>query len=473
MVSANFIQVGNYRHNPDDWQTSIITSEAKNNVIEAARRRGKSRAAILKMLKNWVQEAQRKVPDAQQPPYHAWIVTPSYPQAEQVWTELMSFIPEQWMMNAPNQEYKRITLKGQPNGRAWGMIEVKSAHNPDSLQTAGLDFLWVTEAQDIQNAAFEKMRPMVNSPGRQGIAVWEGIPALWRDHWFWRICDYAMEGHKGYEYFTSTFYENHMLTAEQKDEVEDERHLMTDAAWRRMYLAERSSTAGFFKNIDACVAGDLLSGPLPGAHYVAGIDLGRKADASVLWIMDAIDRKGVYHYSWDAGEDWTQQREGMVHACNLFDVERVSVDATGMGGDMFYQALSEAGLPMEEYIFTETTRMHLLNTLAIAMERNTIVFPSEYNLVRQLRAYQFMKRGGGKPRPDHPDGEHDDEIMAMGLALLLCNDGSPESPRIMGGGKMSYMPRSSSILSTSGARMMKEAKVKRMEQRWERTGVVL
>ena len=237
-----------------------------------------------------------------------------------------------------------------------------------------------------------------------------------------------------------------------------------------MYLAERSETAGFFKNIENCTAGDMFAGPMPGARYVAGIDLGRKHDASVLWIMDATERRGVYHQTWDSGEDWTQQREGMVYACNLFDVERVSVDATGMGGDIFSQALSEAGLPVEDYIFTESTRMHMLNSLAVAMERNNVSFPNEQNLIRQLRAFQFLKKGNGKPRPDHPDGEHDDEIFALGMALLLCDEGVPETFRVRGSGPMSYMPAPGRAMGV-GARMMREAKLQRIEERWERSGV--
>jgi hypothetical protein len=457
-------------YEPHPFQVRVHESTAKNKVIEAARRLGKSRVALWELIKTWVEVVQTPAESSLQPPFHAWIVAPSYPQSEQVWNELMAFIPEQWMRRPPNQEYKRIELNGQPGGRSWGLIEVKSAHDPDSLQTAGLDFLWVTEAQELHNRAFEKMRPMVNSPNRMGRAVWEGIPALWRDHWFWRLCDYAAAGHDNYDYFHGTVYDNPLLSEQQYNEVQEERHLLTDASWRRMYLAERSETAGFFKNIENCTAGDMFAGPMPGARYVAGIDLGRKHDASVLWIMDATERRGVYHQTWDSGEDWTQQREGMVYACNLFDIDRVSVDATGMGGDIFSQALSEAGLPVEDYIFTESTRMHMLNSLAVAMERNNVSFPNEQNLIRQLRAFQFLKKGNGKPRPDHPDGEHDDEIFALGMALLLCDEGVPETFRVRGSGPMSYMPAPGRAMGV-GARMMREAKLQRIEERWERSGV--
>jgi hypothetical protein len=358
------------------FQQAVYDSEAPNKVLEGARRLGKSRVALRRLQKAIVTKMPEYVSEHVVPPFHAWIVAPSFPQSNQVWTELLTYIPTAWMSEPPNQEYKRITLAGHYGGRSYGIIEVKSAHQPESLQTAGLDFLWVTEAQE------------------------------------------------------------------------------------------------FFKNIQDAISGDLLAGPMPGARYVAGLDLGRKHDSSVLWILDANLRKGVYHQRWDAGEDWSQQREGVVYACNQFGVDRLFVDATGMGGDMFYQALSEAAIPVEEYIFTEPTRMDLLNRLAIAMERHTVFFPAVPEIQREMRAYQFIKRGNGKPRPDHPEGEHDDEIMALGMALLLCEEMSPESPRRAGSGKMSYMANPEGHIG-QGHQMQLQARRDRIQARWERSGITL
>ena len=143
-----------------------------------------------------------------------------------------------------------------------------------------------------------------------------------------------------------------------------------------------------------------------------------------------------------------------------------------MRGDMLTQALAESGIPVEQYIITEPTRLHLLNQLAVALERYTTTFPQETTFIRQLRAFQFLARGGGKPRPDHPAGEHDDEIMAYGLGLLLCDEGSPESARSGRGGRMSYFPEGGKFAS-NGAQMMNHRKVERMRDRMTRAGVNL
>lgn len=463
-------------YTPHINQVPIHASKAKSKVFEMARRFGKSRSALFEMLDCYLESLSIPVTRDLQPPFHAWIITPSFPQSGQVWTELAAFIPDEWVARRL-EEQKQIWLKGDVNGnRGYGLIEIKSAHDPENLQTAGLDFTWVTESQDISNRAFEKMKPMLISPGRMGRVVYEGIPSLYNEHWFWKICDYAQteraRANDGYAYFHGTAYQNPMLTEDQLAEIEEDRLLLTDAAWRRLYLAERSESAGFFKNIDACTAGDLLPGPLPGGNYVAGLDLGRKHDASVLWIFDRSTRRALYHDRWDAGEDWAVQREGVVAACLSWNVESLKIDATGMGGDIFYQWLSEAGLPVEEYIFNEASRLEMLNNLAVAMERETVSFPYEEHLARELRAFQFLRRGGGRPRPDHPEGEHDDEIFALGLGLLCCDEGIPGAMQAGVGGAMSYFPASANGMTHSrGATMMADRRQTRMDERNQRSGV--
>ena len=465
---------------PNDLQREMHESRAKNKVLEWARRRGKSRSALFELISTFQYALTLPAPHSLQPPFLAWIVAPTFPQAGQVWTELNAFIPQEWIRRI-QQDWLRIELFGNEN-RPWGLIEVKSAHDPNNLQTAGLDFLWVTEAQEIEDRAFQRMRPMLISPDRLNLAIWEGIPALYPDHWFWKICDYAKdEAHTNYYYSTGTAFENPFLTDEQLEEIEEDRSLMPEAAWRRMYLAERSESAGFFKNIDACTVGDILFDPLPGDTYVAGLDLGRKSDPSVLYVGNAASRQVVYRETWDQGEDWAIQRESITSICNLFGVQSLWVDATGMGGDIFSEALEEAGLPVERYDIygqrvggeLQGSRMELLNNLAVSMERETVHFPFIPTLNRQLRAFQFIRRGGGKPRPDHPEGEHDDEIFALGLMLLACDPATPQSVGLRGRiSRMSYLPSSSGYAGGSeGIRMMHEAREQRMRERMERSGI--
>ena len=141
-------------YTPHQGQRLLHEMDAKVKVLEVGRRWGKSRFALWELLRRYVEALNIPVDDTIVPPFHAWIVCPSYPQARQVWNELLSFTPQQFIApNGVRQDERLVYMRGS-EARPWGQIEVKSAHDPESLQTAGLDFLWVTEAQDVSDRAF-------------------------------------------------------------------------------------------------------------------------------------------------------------------------------------------------------------------------------------------------------------------------------------------------------------------------------
>lgn len=462
-------------YQPHILQKQLHDSDAKVKVLRWARRGGKSRSAYWDLLGTYLDSLEIKVPQSLVPPFHAWVVAPSYPQSRQVWTEIVSFTPPEFI--APGgirQDDRMIYLKGS-EGRPWGLLEVKSAHDPDTLQTAGLDYLWVTEAQDVSNRAFEKLAPTLRSPGRISKALYEGIPSLYRDHWFQRAFE-AAETRDGWFSSTATYLDNPMLSETDRAEIEADREILPDRVFRRMYLAEFSEEAGYFRNISPCLAGDLLPEPIPGASYVAGLDLGRKMDASVFHIFDATERRVVFHATWDDGTNWVLQREHITRIARSWNISRLVVDATGMGGDIFTQELAEAGVPVEPFIITQQSREVLLQTLAVAMERETVHFPSVPSLMRQLRAFQFRKLPSGNFKAEAPPGEHDDEVFALALGLTACTDPPQIAAPIRSGYKSRYVPtqteaETGGIPRSAGARMMRDRKIRRIEERAEKAGV--
>ena len=78
---------------PHDGQKNVHASNAKYKVLEVARRWGKSRAALFELLKTYIELLEVPAPPSLIPPFHAWIVCPSFPQSRQTWHELQAFIP--------------------------------------------------------------------------------------------------------------------------------------------------------------------------------------------------------------------------------------------------------------------------------------------------------------------------------------------------------------------------------------------
>ena len=462
-------------------QTHVHESLANVKVCRIGRRWGKSRLALWELVRRYVESWEIPVSNNVVPGFHAWVVCPSYPQARQTWNELQAFLSPLgivWQGNQGFHQEERFIYLKESDSRSFGLIEVKSAHDPETLQTAGLDFLWVSEAQDISDDAFFKLLPTLRSPERMSYAIYEGIPSTYPTHWFERNYQAGLDGREGYQSFSATAFDNPLLDEFQIAEIEADRELLPDRAWRRMYLAEFSEDAGYFTNVSACIWGDELPSPLPGPNYVAGLDLGRKLDASVLTIMDSNERRVVHHVSWDSGTDWVLQREQMTRLCKEWEVQRLVVDASGMGGDIFASELMESGLPVEPFQITWTSREPLLQNLAVSLERKNVSFPEVRPLLRQLRAFQFVRLPSGKFRPEAPSGEHDDEVFALALALTACIDPPSlvASRRTVHNSR--YVPTQDEVNNgrasyrTNGARMVRQGIIEKARQRQEQAGIL-
>jgi hypothetical protein len=471
-------------YTPHWGQKNVHASDARVKILKIGRRWGKGRFSLWEMIRRYIESLETPRDSSLIPSWHCWIVCPSYPQARQVWNELITFLnPLPYCTAADmHQDERMIYLRGGEDGQ-WGLIEVKSAHLVDGLQTTGLDFLWMQESQDIADTAFEKVLPATRSPGRSGYAVFEGIPSMYSSHWFERTFRAAQDGRENYEAWNYSAFDNPLLHEPDNAwilaEIEADKEILPERAWRRMYLAEFNEDAGYFSNVSACIGGDILSGPLPGVGYVAGLDLGRKMDASVLIIMDASDRRVVAHWAWDDGASWVTQRESIVHICQEWEVQRLVIDATGMGGDMFTSEMAEANLPVEPFIITSASREALLQELVIALERRTVSFPNITALLRQLRAFQYRRLPSGRLTAEAPPGEHDDEVFALGLALTAC--AAPPSSTAMKGPRYEgrYVPTQAEANSKStapalrsyGAKMLRERRLARTQERMDQAGV--
>ena len=463
-------------YTPHEGQAAIHNVDAKFKVLHWGRRRGKSRFALWETIINYINVQEIPPPEGLVPQFHAWVVSPSQPQATQAWNELKALIPPALVRNISEDE-RSISL-GHPavvigsGHRPWGLIEVKSAHLPDSLQTVGLDVCWITEAQDVSDKAFEKVLPTLRSPGRMGRGIFEGIPPTYNDHWFQRVFKMGEDKVPGYFSHRASALDNPFLSDEDKAAIEADKEILPERVWRRMYLAEFSQESGYFTNIAECIQGDLLPQPMPGATYVAGLDLGRKLDPSVLIILDAKERKVVHHMAFDAGAPWVIQRESITSMAKQWNLERLVVDATGMGGDIFTSELIESGLTVEPYIFTGASREALLQKLLVSFERETLHFPHIPSMLRQLRAFQFRKMPSGNYRAEAPPGENDDEVFALALGLTACVEATTLESKTKSYWQGRYVPTQAEANSNSfprsyGAKLMRQRRLERIMERQE------
>ena len=180
----------------------------------------------------------------------------------------------------------------------------------------------------------------------------------------------------------------------------------------------------------------------------------------------------VQHLAFDAGAPWVTQRESVTRLTKEWGIQRLVIDATGMGGDIFTSELVEAGLPVEPYIFTASSRESLLQQLLVSFERETLHFPHIPSMLRQIRAFQFRKMPSGNFRAEAPPGENDDEVFALALGLTACAQPSTVGVQERRYWQGRYVPtqqeaNNNSFPTSPGARLLRRRRLERTMQRQE------
>jgi len=442
---------------------------ARRIVSKSGRRWGKTRFGIGDMIEAYHHVLQQHRPESMVPPFHVWLVVPNFPQARQPWNEMQQLIPREWVTQLNPSDWN-FWLRGNERWQhRQGFVEVKTAHDPDALQTTGVDYLWIDEAQDVPNEAFEKVLPVSRSPGVLGWQYFDGIPSLYPEHWFERAYREAERNPLHFSH-TATSFDNPLLTTIDKAEIESDREVLSNAAWERLYLAQYSENAAFFRNVSQCISGDLLTEPTPGRQYIAGLDVGWTNDPSVFILMDMESRRVVNHWEWDGSVSWVQTREHIMAIHDEWGLKTIIFDASSGGGKAVEEDLMNTGLPVEPFAIVGERRKELLERLAGATERATISFPPIPQLVRQLRAMQMRRLPAGAYRLQVPRGEHDDYIFALALGLTACIEARAPVSTPPRASSSRYVPTQAEVdgharMRSKGAQIMRLARSERLKRR--------
>lgn len=181
-----------------------------------------------------------------------------------------------------------------------------------------------------------------------------------------------------------------------------------------------------------------LTGPLPGERYVAGLDLagdGPHGDASVLTIA-RVGGGGccevVQHAAW-RGQPYDNVIAAVVALGRRWGLERLAVDATGLGGPLAVRLADELGRIVEPFTFTAASKSELGFALQAAAETGRLFLyaddgSSDARAVRaELAACGATLAMGRRLEWGNPAG-HDDYVASLALCLHAAR--SLGSPRV-------------------------------------------
>lgn len=192
------------KYNPYEWQKKFHASPVRFKVISAAARAGKDRACTMEFTQKFIEMLNEERDHTFVPKVHAWVIAPTFRLGGQNLREIMNTFPRDLVINFDKENLVIETING-------GLIEFRSADDPDSLVSVGLDLVWITEAARIKkfDVVIGNITDRLDSPGRGphgtgGLALINSSP---RGRTFFNeICRWGIEGGQKQRPNWETFY---------------------------------------------------------------------------------------------------------------------------------------------------------------------------------------------------------------------------------------------------------------------------
>lgn len=194
------------KYNPYEWQKKFHASKARFKVVSGGARIGKDRAATMEFTNKFISMLNEDRDYTFVPKVHGWIIAPTYKLAGQLLREIMNTFPSDLVVNYDKESYAIETING-------GLIEFRSADDPDSLVSVGLDIVWITEAARIKqfDIVIGNITDRLDSPGRGpngegGLLIVNSSPR--GRTYFNEVCKWGVKGSPKYRPDWETWYVN-------------------------------------------------------------------------------------------------------------------------------------------------------------------------------------------------------------------------------------------------------------------------
>jgi len=360
-------------------------------VLSCGRRWGKTVGGANEFIKKIVQAGDEAV---------GFCVAPTFWHTQKQWKEFMRYCPREIIRDVNRAEHK-IVLLG--NREVW----FRSADNPDSLRSEGIDVLWMDEGGQIKEDAWTlALRPALMD--KKGIAFFTGTPK--GKNWYFQLWTRGQD--KGQADYKSWAFSSTNNPYIDPKEVAEFARDMPELAFKQEIMAEFVDDVGsVFRKVDGCVSGGLEEYTYHKAYYM-GVDLAKHVDFTVICILDhdghlcAFDRFNQI--------DWPFQRKRIINLARKYRAE-VLIDSSGVG-DPIYDELSRMDVHVSGYKFTNASKKELIENLSIRIENREVSYPDIPILINELKLFGYTVSPSGIISYGAPEGYHDDCVISLALA---------------------------------------------------------
>lgn len=297
-----------------------------------------------------------------------------------------------------------------------GGLELYSGDNPESIYGDGFALVTMDEGTRHPESAWWAARSTVTATGGKLRVLFNTDRQ--RKHWCIREFLRAKAGvEPSYGWMTLATAESLYVAAEN---IEQARRTLPDRVFRALYLAEvQDDGAGVFRGIEECIGGSFRE-PEASRRYAIGVDLARKRDWTVSVVLDA-GLRHVVAFERFFGLPWREQRRRIAELARRYNGATCTVDATGVGDPNIEELIAD-GVRVDPFVFTSASKPPLIDALIVAIEQRQVTFPQIPELVHELENFEYQVMPSGRLGYEAADGEHDDCVAALALALHGARD---------------------------------------------------
>ena len=450
-------------YTPHPKQQIFHDSKARFRVLNCGSRFGKDRCTTAEAIKYFLDCLNEDRPTSMIPSVYWWIIAPTERMAKQNWNELKRYFPKELVVDVSNSGMVLQTVYG-------GLIEVRSAYDPESLVGVGLDIVTITEAARIADldVVWANLEQRLNSPGRGlngmgGIGIINSSPK--GRNYFYKMWTWGQNEHPDYdpdwESWTCTTWDNPDMAAKAEEvKLVRGKPLTYKERLKRRLGANRYNQdiiAMFVAGVTRCFPDfeekcvvrvpDLNDKeraeyirnwrkPEPYETYVVSYDPAKISDYPAVFAVDEATGalKRAYNMS---GLSWNGQYDKLAQICRKFNDAPLAFSRTGH--ETIAEEMEKRGVRCITFNEQGANKENFVNRMESVVEQGAFKVlddgsPENDEVIRQYNDYSRIDKNG-KVVFGNVEEPHDDYISCGYIAfsaISVPDDTLPFVGRVVG-----------------------------------------
>lgn len=352
-----------------------------------------------------------------------WYVAPTYTQAKEiVWRDpemLAKYLPDALVVKK-NESELSIEIK------SGSIIVLKGADKPDSLRGPNPKGVILDECYLMKEEAWTEIIAPIAFANPEMWVWFIGTPKPMGASWESLYQEATRRMNEDATWFSMTLGADTsgILTPESLAEA---KRVMTEQAYEQEFLCHYFGDEGVvFRGVDKCIRTSIqVNQNWDGLQrHQIGVDLAMHVDWTVAcginlasYEVDIFDRYNQI--------DYNLQKSRIEAMVRRYGNPRVNMDATGVG-EPIVQDLQSRGLGINGVRFTAEIKKNLVTNLALWIEQGKLRLPNIPELINELRTFGYEVSAKGNVQYSAPQGQHDDCVMALALAVWELSSSSTE-----------------------------------------------